>query len=164
MAVGRLQVRGRVHFAVGGDSATESVWVRGLPSLRMNALGQSATRNVVVVVDDDHDAANSLSMVLKGCGYVVETAYNGQDALRLTELLSPMAVVSDIEMPGMSGIEAAEAVLELPLLRKPCLVAVSGAMSPQLQLAALEAGFDRFLAKPIRLDALLEVLERYCPS
>lgn len=115
---------------------------------------------VVVVVDDDVDAADSLAGALEMFGYTVFTAYGGREALALILRMKPHSVVSDIDMPGMSGLEEAAAVRACPNLCQPCMVAVTGAASEDMRARALRAGFDAFLAKPTSLPALLHLLER----
>lgn len=115
---------------------------------------------VVVVVDDDVDAADSLSAALEMFGYTVFTAYGGREALALILEMKPHSVVSDIDMPGMSGLEEAVAVRACRDLCQPCMVAVSGAANEDMRARALHAGFDAFFAKPTSLPALLHLLER----
>lgn len=126
----------------------------------MRAPTGALTSKLVVVVDDDRDTADSLAMVLEARGYAVKTAYNGQDAVALTKQLVPAVVVSDLDMPGMSGIEAALTVRSMELPDQPCMVAVTGGDGPALQIAAFTAGFDRVLVKPANLSLLLDIIEK----
>jgi CheY-like chemotaxis protein len=126
----------------------------------MRAATEARPSKLVVVVDDDRDTADSLAMVLEARGYAVRTAYNGRDAVALTKQLVPSVVVSDLDMPGMSGIEAARTVRSMELPRQPCMVAVTGGDGPALQIAAITAGFDRFLVKPANLSLLFEIIEK----
>lgn len=115
---------------------------------------------VVVVVDDDADAADSLAAALETFGYTVFTAYGAREAITLILEKRPEAVVSDLDMPGMSGLEEAIEVRAIRGLRQPCMVAVTGAASFDTQALAMHAGFDAFLPKPPSLRALLAVLQR----
>jgi len=115
---------------------------------------------VVVVVDDDADAADSLAGALEMFGYIVFTAYGGKEALALIRETRPHSVVSDIDMPGMSGLEEAARVRACADLRQPCMVAVTGAAIEDMRARALRAGFDACLAKPTSMPALLRLLER----
>jgi len=73
--------------------------------------------NTVLVVDDDTDLRESLGDVLRGEGYAVTLASNGREALDLLPgLKRPCAVVLDMEMPVMSGIEFYRAMSEIPAL------------------------------------------------
>ena len=112
----------------------------------------------VVVIDDNIDAADALSEVLASCGYEVLTAYGARAGLRLVEDFAPQAVVSDLEMPEMSGLEEAEIIRAMPLKRQPRLVAVTGAADAEMQRRAQKAGFDFFLGKPTALPDLLNAL------
>lgn len=115
---------------------------------------------VVIVVDDDVDAADSLAGALEMFGYTVFTAYGAKEAIALILQMRPQSVVSDIDMPGMSGLEEAAAVRSLRGLRQPCMVAVTGAASEDMQARALHAGFDACLSKPTSMPVLLDLLDR----
>ncbi|HYG97672.1 MAG TPA: response regulator [Terriglobales bacterium] len=64
-----------------------------------------ATR--ILVIDDDRGIADSLKTILESAGYDCAVTYNGADALRFAPTFCPNLVISDVIMPGMSGIELA---------------------------------------------------------
>jgi two-component system, sensor histidine kinase len=114
----------------------------------------------VLVVDDNVDSAQSMSLLLGLEGYAVECAYDGEEALARAQSFVPEAVLLDLGLPRISGYEvatrlraAAEASGQ-PLL----LVAVSGYGRDQDRKAAREAGFDLHLTKPADPDEVLRVL------
>lgn len=139
-----------------GRSARE----RGSPAAEEEADEHAMKAKVVVVVDDDVGAADSLAGALEMYGYTVFTAYGGRQALDLILETQPHSVVSDIDMPGMSGLEEAAEVRARRDVCQPCMVAVSGAASEDMHVRALHAGFDAFLAKPASMPELLRLLER----
>jgi DNA-binding response OmpR family regulator len=114
--------------------------------------------STVVIVDDDVDAANSLAQVLASCGFEVCTAYDGRQAVDLIAAMEPDLVVSDIEMPGVSGLDEVALVRASPL-KQPRMVAISGAGSVDMKIKALAAGFDAFLTKPASVPDLLAALQ-----
>ncbi len=106
----------------------------------------------VLVVDDDHDSAESLAFCLQLAGRQVRYATGGDEALALAETFSPHVALVDIFMPQLDG-HALAAALRHRLGAGVMLVAVTGA----LKRVDLDA-FDAHLMKPIdfqRLDALL---------
>lgn len=114
--------------------------------------------STVVVVDDDVDAADSLALVLVTCGFEVCTAYGGRQAVDLILTMEPDLVVSDLEMPGVSGLDEVAEVRARPS-KQPRMVAISGAASGDMKNRALAAGFDAFLTKPTSIQDLLAALQ-----
>jgi PAS domain S-box-containing protein len=114
----------------------------------------------VLVADDNRDAAESLAMVLRFAGYEVDIAFDGAQALALGEQIRPRAAVIDIGMPGMSGHEVARRMRLEAWGRKAVLVALTGWGQEQDKQAAIAAGFDEHLTKPVDPDTIESVLER----
>ena len=82
------------------------------------------SRHQVLIVEDDASVRNSLALLLKASGYDVNTANNGVEALRLLKLELPAVVLTDLNMPQMSGFELlSEVRRQFPRLS---LVAMSG--------------------------------------
>jgi CheY-like chemotaxis protein len=111
----------------------------------------------VLVVEDNHDARESLCLVLAARGWEVRDAADGAEGLRLALEWRPDAVVSDIGMPGLDGWELARC-LRAALGAAVRLVALSGFSRPEDYRRSLGAGFDAHLAKPAEPDDLLAVL------
>lgn len=112
--------------------------------------------STVVVADDDVLAADSLCLLLESYGFTVVPAYDGCEAQNLVESLAPAVLISDIEMPGKSGIELARAVRARDSAMRPAMIAVSGRST--LVDEALAAGFDHFLAKPAEPEQLVSLV------
>ena len=91
-------------------------------------------------------------------GHEVAVAYNGPEGIEKARQLRPEVVLSDIGLPGMSGTEVARAFRRDAMLRNTYLVALSGYALPEDLERAVEAGFDRHLAKPPSLEKLEELL------
>jgi CheY-like chemotaxis protein len=115
----------------------------------------------VLVVDDDRDTADSLTTLLYLTGYHVRTAYSGIEAQRLAAEDWPDAVILDLVMPGVDGFELAARLDPGPRGRRPFLVAVTGLDGKDERRRAAAAGIDLYLVKPVRLDLLAGVLERF---
>lgn len=110
----------------------------------------------VLVVDDNQDAADSLSLLLQIQGHDVQTAYGAQDALDRAAAFNADVVLLDIGLPVMNGFEVAR---RLRASGNPArLVALSGYGQPQDIRRTREAGFDAHLVKPVDLEQIDEVL------
>jgi two-component system CheB/CheR fusion protein len=112
----------------------------------------------VLVVDDNRDAADSLSSLLQLFGHEAQTCYEGQTALELVEKHKPDVVFLDIGLPGMDGYEVARELRRRHPEDGPLLVALTGYGGPQDRAATQEAGFHRHLVKPIEPEELERLL------
>lgn len=112
----------------------------------------------IVVVDDEPAIREMLQRYLGRHGYEVRTAATASDALSLVETFNPVALISDILMPGTDGFELLGHVIDAD----PDIVVILTTGEPDVPTAveALRAGASDFLPKPIEVAALLEALER----
>ena len=118
----------------------------------------AAVRRRVLVVDDNVDAAQTLAQYLRLGGHRVESALDGEAALRIAEVLHPDVAFIDLNMPGMDGAEVAKRLRITPWGRSARLVALTG-MGQQGDIARTrEAGFDEHLTKPADLRRLSRLL------
>jgi PAS domain S-box-containing protein len=118
----------------------------------------AARRLKVLVVEDNHDAADSLRILLEVYGYQVQVAHNGPDGVRAAEEYRPDVVVCDIGLPGMDGYRVARALRENPATAAARLIALTGYGQEEDRRRAREAGFDEHLTKPAdpaKLESLL---------
>ena len=110
-----------------------------------------AVRRRVLVVDDNIDAAQTLAEYLRLEGHRVESALDGESALRIAEILHPEVAFIDLDMPGMDGTEVARRLRKTPWGRGARLVALTG-MGQLGDIARTRAaGFDEHLTKPAEL-------------
>jgi two-component system KDP operon response regulator KdpE len=109
-------------------------------------------KSSVLVVDDDLRMAQVLTNLLWGHGYDVRTVHDGEAALAAIRNWCPVAIVTDLEMPHINGIELCRRVRETSNV--PILV-LSGNPDDASEVAALDAGADDYLAKPYRTETLL---------
>jgi len=112
----------------------------------------------ILVVDDNTDAAESLSLLLQMNAHEICTATNGRDALALVSDFTPDIAFLDIGMPGMTGYELAARLRAMPALARTVIVAVTGWGSEEDQLRAREAGFDHHFTKPIAAETVSRLL------
>jgi len=110
----------------------------------------------VLIVDDNRDAADSLSLLLQMDGHEVQTAYGGEEALQVIDVFAPDFVLLDIGLPGMSGYEVARRLRSKG--NSAHLVALTGYGQPEDVQRAKDAGFDAHLVKPVDVERVLEAL------
>lgn len=106
----------------------------------------------ILVVDDEVAILRALTVNLRARGYSVEAADNGEDALRLAAQHRPDAVVLDLGLPGIGGLEVIEGLRGWTSI--PILV-LSARGSERAKVAALDAGADDYVTKPFGMDELL---------
>lgn len=109
---------------------------------------------LVLVVDDDRDAADSLATMLTFLGAEVKVTYGGVSALEMLQDFKPNVALVDIGMPGIDGFELARRIREERDTQEIVLIALSGWGSDEDRRRSLEAGFDFHLIKPPDMDAL----------
>jgi signal transduction histidine kinase/CheY-like chemotaxis protein len=112
----------------------------------------------ILVVDDNTDAAESLSLLLQLNSHEIRTATNGRDALALAQEFVPDVAFLDIGMPGMTGFELATRLRAMPALARMTIVAVTGWGSEEDQARSREAGFDQHFTKPIAAETVSRLL------
>ncbi len=115
----------------------------------------------VLVVDDNEDAAELLSIMLDMIGQTAAVAHSGPDCLSMAVQFLPDLIFLDIGMPGMNGFDTALALRAMPSLEKTMLVALTGWDDAQTRSRALASGFDRHLTKPATLELIEDVLRHY---
>jgi PAS domain S-box-containing protein len=103
----------------------------------------------VLIVDDNRDAADSLRLLLAMDGHETVAAYDGPSALALARDFGPQVVLLDIGMPGMDGHAVCRALRSEPRHADAIVVALTGWGQDADRTAALAAGFDAHLVKPV---------------
>jgi len=114
----------------------------------------------VLVVDDNVDGAESLTMLLKIRGHETRTAHTGPEALDAAYSFKPDVVLLDIGLPGMNGYEVAKCLRREPSLNGAVLVALTGWGSDENKQRSSEAGFDVHLTKPVEVEEIESILAR----
>lgn len=110
----------------------------------------------ILVIEDNADTRDVLKMMLELEGAVVETAEAGEDGVRAAGELRPDAVLCDIGLPDIDGLDAARHIRKVAEGTR--LIALTGYGQPEDIHNALEAGFDAHLTKPVNFDQLLNLL------
>ncbi len=111
----------------------------------------------MLVADDDPLAAQVLGRALDRAGYAVTAVASGHEAAREVQQISYDAIVSDIDMPGMTGIELLQAVRQLDY--EVAIILVTGSPSLDTAVRAVEHGAVRYLTKPVDHDELVSAVD-----
>lgn len=124
----------------------------------MNGSEQSA-KTSLLVVEDSRIQATILSNKLLAAGYEVRTAENGQVGLEMIRQQRPTLVISDIEMPKMTGYELCSAVKSDPELRMTPFILLSTLSDAQDIIKGLHCGADNYVTKPYDPEFLISRVE-----
>ena len=112
----------------------------------------------ILVLDDNPDSADSLSLLLDLRGNVVHTAYDGESGLELAARVRPDVILLDIGLPGLSGYDVCRLIRNEPWGVDTMLIALTGWGQDEDRRRAREAGFDHHMTKPVDFDALMGLL------
>jgi two-component system, OmpR family, response regulator len=123
----------------------------------MVSLGES-TGLRVLCVDDDHDTADTLGVLLELAGFEPRVCYSGSEAIASLPEFRPDACILDLSMPGLDGCEVARRLRTWADPRPIPLVAVTGLDGEEARRQTAAAGFDLHLTKPVDPDKLAAVL------
>ena len=114
----------------------------------------------ILVVDDNHEAADSLAALLRSMGARTSVAYSAEQAIALAADAQPAVGILDIGMPGMDGCDLARHLRKDPAHARMLLIALTGWGQPDDRLRVSAAGFDHHLLKPVDTNEMLALLLR----
>ena len=115
-------------------------------------------RATVMVVDDDSASRSGLASLLERWGYKSQTASDAQAALKACEQSPPDAMVLDLIMPGMTGIELVQALGER--VQQMAVIFLTGQATIDSAVQAIKLGAYDYLAKPLEANRLRAALEK----
>ncbi|HZP88888.1 MAG TPA: response regulator [Burkholderiales bacterium] len=126
----------------------------------------SLARLRVLVVDDDPSTREMVGLVIAEQGAQVQVAADVGEALNVIAAWQPDVLLSDISMPGEDGYSLIARVRAMPVekLRTMPAIAITAMASEEDRLAALHAGFQAHVTKPLHFPTLVEVISRLVPS
>ncbi|XYH95755.1 PAS domain S-box protein [Sorangium sp. So ce1128] len=135
----------------------------GEPDPRADAsplAGAGGARHVILYVEDNPSNIAFMEALISELDRIdLITAPNAEIGIELARARRPHVVIMDINLPGMSGYEAMRKLQEWPETRGIPVIALSAAAMPRDTRRAEEAGFYRYLTKPVRVDELTAALE-----
>lgn len=168
-----VQLHGGTVTASSAGIGKGSVFVVRLPLLSASQVIEARKRPTkeatsppslppqrILIVDDNVDAADSLSDILQLYGHVVRVAYEGQAALEQAREFAPQIVVLDIGLPGMDGNEVCRRLLQRPETKQAIMVALTGYGNDDAYYRTKESGFHSHLLKPVNAQDLLQILAK----
>ena len=118
----------------------------------------------ILVVDDNHDAAEATAVLLELAGHEVKAVGDGHDALASAPVFAPHVVLLDIGLPGMDGYAVARQLRRFAETASSCLIALTGYGQPADRERAREAGFDHHVTKPADPDELMQLIQGWLQS
>ena len=115
----------------------------------------------ILLVEDNPANRFYGSIVLRRLGHPFDVVSSGDQAVAAVQARRYDVVLMDVRMPGMDGVAATEAIRQrVPPHLRPAIVALTADDRPEARRDLLEHGMDGYLTKPLRQEALVEVLER----
>jgi PAS domain S-box-containing protein len=139
-------------------AAAEPASAPGIVDSPLTAHGQQA-RKIIYIEDNPSNIAFMRELMEDVPSVELVTAPTAEIGIELVRAHQPALVILDINLPGMSGFDAVRKLKEWPETRDIPVIALSAAALPRDTARAKEAGFHRYLTKPIRIDELTAVLE-----
>jgi signal transduction histidine kinase/ActR/RegA family two-component response regulator len=160
------QHRGTISVTSGGHGAGSEFTIRlpraeeEAPVLDMPQHGNTADSRPlnILIVDDNADAADMLSMYLGSVGHQPHVAYEGRRGLALAKDAAPDVLLLDIGLPDIDGYQLAQRIRALPQTADAMLIALTGYGQESDRERSIAAGFDHHLTKPVDVAALLRLL------
>jgi CheY-like chemotaxis protein len=153
------EVKATIEAAWEGAGLPTTVNLRGIAECEPVAPAPRKGKRILVV-DDDPGILDTIAWMLRLKGYDVDTATDGEEGLELADPKKHCLILSDVEMPRMTGIELRDALAQDPARAHiPVLLATAGAV----ELAA-RAAPGCFLVKPFHADALFRCIEELLPA
>jgi two-component system cell cycle response regulator DivK len=114
--------------------------------------------SLILIVEDNEKNMKLVRDVLQAKGYATIEAATGEDGIRLAAERKPDLILMDIQLPGISGIEALRLLRAGPGTAAIPAVAVTASVMQQDRKQITEAGFDAYLGKPINLKEFLDTV------
>ena len=112
----------------------------------------------ILVVDDNHDSALSLAMMLSIMGHETRTAHDGESAVISAEAFLPDVVLLDIGLPKLNGYEVAQRIRENAWGKSMFLIAVTGWGQDEDRQRSSEVGLNLHMVKPVEPSVLEKLL------
>jgi signal transduction histidine kinase/CheY-like chemotaxis protein len=115
----------------------------------------------ILVVDDHHDAGDSLATLLRLLGHQVRVAYDGVGGLEAARVFRPQVALLDIGMPEMDGIELGKRLRQEPEFENLLMIALTGYGRDEDRQRSSDAGFNAHLVKPVDVATLNALLAQH---
>lgn len=141
----------------------ESVSMDELRSRRLTT-DQESLAPIILVVDDERVIADTLATILTDCGFAALPTYDGESALEMAAVVPPDLVITDVVMPGMSGIDLAVEISRTFPESRVILFSGQAATTVMAEDARRSGHQFGIIAKPIHPSELLKLVRDVLPQ
>jgi two-component system, cell cycle response regulator DivK len=117
---------------------------------------------IILIVEDYEDTREMMNFLLKDYGYEVLEAADGDEAIACFVASHPDLILMDISMPGMDGLTATRSIRDTSFGKDIPIIAIT-AFGNLYSQKAIDAGCTEVIGKPLDIDDLSPLLERYLP-
>ena len=115
----------------------------------------------ILIVDDEQDIVESLKFVLEVSGFVCQTAYNGEDGLKLAKEIMPDLIILDVMMPKINGYKISRLLKYDSKYKDIPIIMVTARSQLEDKMIGEETGVNEYITKPFELDAIVKKVEEY---
>jgi signal transduction histidine kinase/DNA-binding NarL/FixJ family response regulator len=131
------------------------------PTQQRTIIGFQGSPCKILLVDDKVPNRMVLVSLFTPLGFEIKEAEDGKQSLEIANQFLPDAILMDLVMPVMDGLEAIRQIRQLPKLKKVIILGISASAFDQNRLECFKAGCDDFVIKPIQTDELLEKFAKH---
>ena len=131
------------------------------PALPQEAVATDLQGARILLVEDNKANQNITQELLENAGFRVDMAENGQEAIQLAQARIYDLILMDSQMPVMDGLEATRVIRALPDYADTPIIALTANAYEQNRRNCLEAGMNDFIAKPVKMSALLASIRQW---
>ena len=122
--------------------------------------GTKQQSRYVVIVDADAHLLFTLAMLLQRFNYHVCTAKTGEEALEMITVAVPVLVITELALPGMSGLDLLHRLRNDPRTQAVPIIALTGEGAPEVSMRSVRAGFAACLQRPVATEELYRVVQQ----
>ena len=116
--------------------------------------------SLILIVEDNEKNLKLVRDVLQVKGYATLDAGTAEDGLKIARARLPDLILMDIQLPGMSGIDALKALRAAPATAGIPVIAITASVMQQDRQQIVNAGFNGFIEKPVNLRNLLDTVQQ----
>jgi len=140
---------------------TIDVSVQAKPDDFLGLIKEDGQELRILMIDDNKDVVESISLWLEMVGYQVEIASNGTQGISIAQRIAPDIILLDIGLPDMSGYQVSKKLREQLTRKRPLIIALSGYAQSKNAPCYEDAEFDHYLVKPPKLSELQGLILGY---
>jgi CheY-like chemotaxis protein len=115
----------------------------------------------ILLVEDNLSNITTMLDYLKAKGYAVLVAMNGREGVDMAREQKPDLILMDIQMPEMDGLEAIALIRQDSRIQATPIIALTALAMKGDRERCLQAGADEYVSKPVRLKALVEMIQAF---